>query len=68
MKTKWVPWVLGALLLAASFLVEGAAFDIQLYDTYYVVGWASLLKGLGLVCFIAGGARLLRKRYSSQQS
>lgn len=59
---------LGLLLFVSSFLVEGEAFDIQLYATYFVIGWGSVLKGLGLLfCLISGVYFLLNRQVSRRQ-
>ncbi|UFH54488.1 hypothetical protein [Spirosoma sp. KNUC1025] len=47
MNTKLIFLGPGLLLLVASFLIGGDAVDIQLYDTYYVIGWGFLFKGMG---------------------
>jgi len=68
MDTKRLFLGLGLFLLVASFLVGADSFDIQLYDTYYVIGWGILLKGIGLLCCLIGGIYfLLARRVSRQQ-
>ncbi len=63
MNTRLIVLILGLFFLVASFLVDGAAFDIQLYDTYYVIGWGILLRGLGVLsCLTAGIYFLLDRR------
>ncbi|GAB3494449.1 hypothetical protein GCM10027341_10630 [Spirosoma knui] len=62
MNTKRIILGFGLLLLVAAFLVGPAAFDIQLYDTYYVIGWGSLFKGIGLLCCLIGGIYVLLGR------
>ncbi|QHV97154.1 hypothetical protein [Spirosoma endbachense] len=67
MNTKLMFLALGLLLLIVSFWVEGDAFDIQLYATYYVIGWGSLFRGIGLLCCLVGGVYFLLKRQVSRQ-
>lgn len=62
MNTKRLCLGFGVLLLVASFLVGSHKFDIQLYDTYYVVGWNILLRTLGLLCFLISAISLLSAR------
>ncbi|GAB4023460.1 hypothetical protein [Spirosoma koreense] len=54
--------VLGLLLLIGSFKVQADTFDIQLYDTYYVIGWGILLRSVGLVCCLIAGIYFLQNR------
>ena len=67
MNTKLIFLGFGLLLLVVSFLVEEDTFDIQLYDTYYVIGWGILSKSIGLVCCLAGGLYFLLSRRVSRQ-
>ncbi|NDU96450.1 hypothetical protein [Spirosoma terrae] len=52
----------GLLLLVASFWVSQATFDIQLYDTYYVIGWGNLFRAISLLCCLIGGVGILLAR------
>ncbi|WP_080236819.1 hypothetical protein [Spirosoma rigui] len=58
---------LGLFLFIASFWVKGDAFAIQLYATYYVIGWATLLTWGGLLLCLVSGVYFLRSRPVSRQ-
>jgi hypothetical protein len=62
MNTKLLFLGFGSLLLVASFWVDRFTFDIQLYDTYYVIGWNILLKIMGFLCCLIGGVGILLAR------
>ena len=42
--------ILGVLLIGTAFLFQGGTYEIQLYDTYYIIGWAAIFSYLGLFC------------------
>lgn len=67
MNTKLIFLGLGLLLFVISFWIEGEVFDIQLYDTYYVIGWGSLLKGTGLLFCLTGVVYFLFNRQVSRR-
>jgi hypothetical protein len=58
---------LGLFLFIASFWVESDAFAIQLYATYYVIGWATLLKWGGLLLCLVSGVYFVRNQPLSRQ-
>jgi hypothetical protein len=63
---------LGVLLSIGSFWPSSKTFDIQLYDTYYILDWTSLLLKTGLICILLGGLAFLfikkRPRQSERRS
>ncbi|GAB3750487.1 hypothetical protein [Spirosoma pomorum] len=65
MNSKLIIGGIGVLLVAGSFWVNGD-FVIQLYATYYVIGWGVVLKAIGLSCCLIGGIYFLRKRLVHQ--
>jgi hypothetical protein len=52
---------LGILLVITSFWVNGDV-EIQLYDTYYIIGWGLIVRAIGLLCCLAVALYLLEKR------
>ncbi|QIP12424.1 hypothetical protein G8759_07180 [Spirosoma aureum] len=67
MNTKLMFLALGLLLLIVSFWIKDDAFDIQLYATYYVIGWGSLFRGVGLLCCLVEGVSFMLKHQVSRQ-
>lgn len=53
---------LGMALLISTYWLYGDAFDIQLYDTYFVVGWSFLIRTVGIFCLLIGVVRVLINR------
>jgi len=63
--------ILGVILLATAFLFQGGTYEIQLYDSYFIIGWAVIFGYLGLFCCVVEGiyfwlnreGKLSRKSY-----
>ena len=53
---------MGIVLLVSTYWLHGDAFDIQLYDTYFVVGWSVLIGTIGILCLLVGVIRTLINR------
>jgi heme/copper-type cytochrome/quinol oxidase subunit 1 len=48
-------FILGLLLIIPAFLFTGGAYEIQLYDTYFIISWANIFGYLGLFCCLIEG-------------
>ncbi|GAB3711163.1 hypothetical protein GCM10027592_48460 [Spirosoma flavus] len=67
MNSKLIFLVSGILLIAGSFALTGEAFSIQLYDTYFIIGWGIFFRIIGFLCCLIGGIFMLRDRQISRQ-
>lgn len=49
-------------LAYSTYWLHGDAFDIQLYDTYFVAGWSVLIRIVGILCLLVGVVCMLTNR------